>query len=611
MGRSFKIQNQIRHLGILMVLMVLMVLMEMSHAAGWLPDDKQIQDFNAAKNLTRPVEVRKVAEQLPSDSPLRYLLLGRSSSIEGSHARAIRFFELAIKMMGNAKNHQDINASARWRAYGLYWLARCLLDAGMDEEQLEILERYRSSGYAAYEQLNEIKVPAAYFEVLALLKKGDVELAVKILSQSREGGGKTPSLNSMHAALLDMEVKEAQGVDVADLLKVSNVEVDARRASGKKLDSGLLSNLAYYSLRNGDFAIARKAFEECALNVNSQATYHPYRSLAEMELSAGNMEGASRMIDHCWKWQKTKRAGIRNELEKETLLTVANFYLALGYPEDAWRLVQPLLENGVRGGFRSSRPEKWQAGLCVTAVSALRVKSNNFWESAKDKAQRELIESRLRASIFSHLSNNHKRMSFEDLIDCPDWLWGEFLRCLGPALAERIIAYYPPSGNLAPSKKAAISLEIAKLRGNHSGVLDFAQVALKSLPVDCDMLRLRIIAAQADALWSLGRHQESLIGFENVLIKYPSLIPISDVRLPIYSDKKVTCHFMRSDISGFRLRLNEDASQWTWTLESPQQKLIRRVTTKSAVTSNWPLSKSIFCIEKTMTAEKMNQMEGK
>ena len=185
-------------------------------------------------------------------------------------------------MIESDKQGGEAAKSARWHAYGLYWLARCLLDAGKDNEQIEVLAKYRTAGYAGFEEINQIKVPAAYFEVLALLKKGDVALAGKILAQAREGGAKTPPLNSMYYALLDLELKEAEGMDVAELLKVNAGAVEAQRAKGDEVDSGLLSTLAYYALRNGDFGTARQSFEECARRVNAQTTYHPYRSLAEV-----------------------------------------------------------------------------------------------------------------------------------------------------------------------------------------------------------------------------------------------------------------------------------------------------------------------------------------
>ena len=414
---------------------ILMLLPMVGHAAWSLPDEKQTAEFETAASKTSPVEVRKAAGEFPVESPLRFLLLGRSASIEGAHARAIRFLETAVRMMESDKQGGDATKSARWHAYGLYWLARCLLDAGKDVEQIEVLAKYRSEGYAGCEAINQIKVPAVYFEVLALLKKGDVDLARKILTQAREGGGQTPPLSRMDCAQLDLELKEAEGMDVAELFKANANEVDAQRAKREEVDSGLLSTLAYYAQRNGDFRTARQSFEECAKRVDAQTTYHPYRSLAEMELSAGHWQEANRMMDNCWKWQKTKRAGVRQELEKETLLTVANGYLARGYPEDAWRVLQPLLENGVRGGFRSNRPEKWEAGLCLTAITALRMKTENAWDDGLDGTQRILLEARLRACIARHLAHNHRKMSFEDLVDCPDWFWGEFFRCLGPALA--------------------------------------------------------------------------------------------------------------------------------------------------------------------------------
>lgn len=590
---------------------ILMLMTMTGHAAWSLPDDKQTAEFETATALTSQVEVRKVAGQFATESPLRFLLLGRSASIEGAHARAIRFFETAVRLMESDKQGGDTAKSARWHAYGLYWLARCLLDAGKDDEQIEVLAKYRSMGYAGFEEINQIKAPATYFEVLALLKKGDVALARKILTNTRDRSGKASPLNSMYSELLDLELKEAEGMDVAELLKVNVSAVEAQRAKGEDVDSDQLSTLAYYAQRNGDFSTARQSFEECARRVNPQSTYHPHRSLAEMELAAGHWKEANTLIENCWKWQKTKRAGVRKELEKETLLTVANCYLARCYPEDAWRVVQPLLENGVRGGFRSSRPEKWEAGLSLTAITALRMKTENAWESGKNRVLLELLEARLRACIARHLANNQRKMSFEDLVDCPDWLWGEFFRCLGPALAERMIATYPPTGTLAPSKIATSRMEVARHRGNHRLVLELAQKALCGLPSDCALLRMRILTARAEAFWSLGQRENALADYEVVLTTVPSIIPMSGTRLPVSFDGRIDSHFMRLDPAGLRLRSSADPKQVTWILENTSGKVIRQVTTSNQKTDDFALLECLFRSDKSLTTELMNQLEGR
>ena len=582
------------------------------HAAWSLPDENQTAQFEKATlEETSPVAVRKAAENFPAESPLHFLLLGRSASIEGAHSRAIRFLESAVGIMESDRQGGDSADAARWHAYGLYWLARCLLDAGKDGEQIEALAKYRGAGYARFEKINQIKVPGAYFEVIALLKKGDVDLARKILAQAREGTLKSPPLNSMDCAALDLELKEAEGMDVAELFKVNADAVEAQRAKGEEVEGGSLSTLAYYALRNGDFGTARQAFEECARSVDAQTTYHPYRSLAEMELAAGHWQEANRMMENCWKWQKTKRAGVRQELEKETLLTVANGYLARGYPEDAWRVVRPLLENGVRGGFRSTRPEKWETGLCLTAITALRMKPDNAWEAGKDGTQRVLIEARLRACVSWHLANNQRKMSFEDLVDCPDWLWGEFFRCLGPALAEQVIATYPPTGRLAPAKIAAASLEVARLRGDHARVLESAQFALAALPADCALLQTRILAARAEALWSLGQRESALACYESVMADAPSMIPVSGTRLPISSDGTAYGQFVRPEPEGLRMRSSADAKQVTWTLVSPSGKVIRQTSTNTSASGGPASLDAVFRCDAPLTTETMNLLEGR
>jgi tetratricopeptide (TPR) repeat protein len=599
-------RSKISHLST--VIGILMLVPMVGHAAWSLPDDIKIAQFENATSRTSPspVEVRKAAEQFPPDSPLRFLLLGRSASIEGAHARAIRFLETAVRIMESDKQGGD-DKSARWHAYGLYWLARCLLDAGKDREQIEVLAKYRSSDYASLEETNQINVPAAYFEVLALLKKGDVELAKKVLTQASKASGKAAPISRRYSALLDLEIKEAEGMDVAELLKINASSVEAQLAKGEEVDSDLLSPLGYYALRNGDFRAARQAFEECSEHINAQTTYHPYRSLAEMELAAGHWQDANRMMEKCWKWQKTKRAGIRQELEKETLLTVANGYLARGYPEDAWRVVRPLLEDGVRGGFRSSRPEKIEAGICLTAIAALRMKTASLIEKTTNLAMRELLEARLRSCIARHLAGNQRKMSYEDLVDCPEWLWGEVLRCLGPGVAERLISDYPPTGRLAAAKLAANRLEIARLRGEWSRVLEMAPKALDGLPPDCALLRARILSARAEALWSLGQHKESLESWEVAMSEAPAMVPVLGARLPIRFDGNTLGGYFLSDSAGFSLRTGTNQKQPILVLENRAGGVMRQAIVRPEDQGSLD---GLFRAETPMTLDLMNRLEN-
>ena len=86
------------------------------HAAWSLPDENQTAQFEKATlEETSPVAVRKAAENFPAESPLHFLLLGRSASIEGAHSRAIRFLESAVGIMESDRQGGDSADAARWQ----------------------------------------------------------------------------------------------------------------------------------------------------------------------------------------------------------------------------------------------------------------------------------------------------------------------------------------------------------------------------------------------------------------------------------------------------------------------------------------------------------------
>ena len=583
--------------------------------AGWIPPEaKSVTEVEMAFSLTSPVEIRKVAQQFPGDSPLRALLLGRSASVEGIHAQAIRLTEAAVKALdlepGLADPAAGETGPARWHAMSLYWLARCLLDAGKDAEHLATLERYRTLGYARFEEINQLKIAGVYFEISALLKRGEVSRAKALLMTVREGGLNTPPLKSTDAAALDLELMEAEGASVSELLKVNLDLSQQHRANGGDAGTDPLSTLAFYALRDGDFRQARQALEECGKRMNAKASFHPHRALAEMDLAAGDWDAAGRQLADCWKWQKTKRAGIRQELEKETLLTVANNYLARGYPADALRLTGPLLDNGVRGGFRSSRPEKWEAGLCLTTVAALRMQTTGTWDGALNLPSRFLLEERFRSCISVQLSGNQRKISFEDLMDCPDWLWGEAFRCLGPAMASRLMADYPPTGKLASAKLAAAQVEVAQLSGEASAVLRWAQPALDGLPNDCKLLRMRIHAARAAASWAMGDRGKALGDWELVMQEAPSMMPLTGSRLPVSFAGGLHDSRMVPHPDGLILELNAKAGEAALTLKTAGGKTLREAGVPSDKRGKWNFD-GLFHPYNPLTSGGMEALEGR
>ena len=532
--------------------------------------------FAEIRSSLDPAEISKAAGLLSAGSALRPLLLGQSAYLEGAWPRSIRLFEEAERACPGGE--LELPGGERIHLHGLacYRLAQSLGAAGRTTEQIDLLQRYRELDYGRHEEINGINTPAWFFELVALVKAGRPGEAERLLSDL---DGKEETGSSDHSGWLGesrLILAEARGEDPRALLARYR-ELASMDDGAEEVPAPLLSPMAELARRTGDYDEARRLFEISAGMIEPSSASHPLRRLAEMDQAAGQWSAADERIAGCWTWHGTKRAHIRQELEMETLATVAFGHLGRGMPGEAWRIFDDLLGRELRGGFRFRTAQQWEASLCLGAVAALRSPIGTPLTKLALVTERTRLEDRFKACLWEILDRGETDVSFLQLFDCPGWLWGETIRVIGPARADELIARHPPVGEFADALINAMRSEILLASGDPSSAEALANRAAQELPESEALLRGRANAVRAEALWQLGRSDEALRIFGGLLEDCPSMIPLVGARLAVRSGSVKTDRRFRSDSSGFMLDREGSGNSAGWILRWQNDAVVRKV----------------------------------
>jgi hypothetical protein len=85
---------------------------------------------------------------------------------------------------------------------------------------------------------------------------------------------------------------------------------------------------------------ALRLYKEATAATDSETRFNPYQGIAEVHLARGEWEMAQSAIVSAWKVLNGKKPAVRLEMQRSLRLTVARFYLCVGYPDKALEHVE-------------------------------------------------------------------------------------------------------------------------------------------------------------------------------------------------------------------------------------------------------------------------------
>ena len=235
----------------------------------------------------------------------------------------------------------------------------------------------------------------------------------------------------------------------------------------------------------------------------------------------------------------------------------AAFLLLAGYAEDAEKLTSTALNQPDRNGSYSAdnaQKDAYAALLNMMAnrteyqiqleniasmdiIGALRARAGtsklrfNAWRAARRAgslfADFEVIQNRLRpyAPLDVHI---------------PEWIEPEIVGLIGTGVMSSILEQANRNGafQLNSGYYFSYKTEIAALTNDHDMVIEAGQNSLAQLPQQAVLLRARVSARMAEALWEEDRAEEALAAFESSLRHDPSVIRRLGMSIPVYIEQQ-------------------------------------------------------------------------
>lgn len=438
-----------------------------------------------------------------------------------------------------------------WHSFTLYWFARTLMAMARYEDQAEALHTYISLDYDRHEELNGFPVPAKRLLTTALV----------LCRRYPEA-----------QALVDNAMKRKESMTAADYMSVRSQLILVQRYTSKdpgavyvmyedllreyqdrnlEPGAGDFARAAQFADMEGHYARAGELLEKCMGDQNnSWSILHPYRSLTQLFVLQADWMAARKSLKNCWEWHRTRMATVRQEMEKETRLELALYYLATGYSDRCWYVVNKwLLRDPARSGFRFTDQKQWESGVTLTAISAL--KQNMMLDAERNcesglkgwlslraggvVARFRLAELRRKftALLLVQLKNDTPRLTTFDLALAPRWMWGEAVSVLGPAISSKLFRDYPLGGSQKRMFQSMVDAEIAYRAGHWRRVSELAKRARSEIPEQERILHARMAALQGVAFQREGKNREALVALEDAYRLHPPVFRFVDIRLPL------------------------------------------------------------------------------
>ena len=503
----------------------------------------------ASANLLQEAS-RLLAEQ--PNSFVAHYVMGSLRFRNGRYPEAIRSFQTARRLAESCPGFDapPNGEEPPWHAVILSSLANAYDKMERLPEAVSVWEETRRRGYVEkYSQRKDVNEPGSS-EIAAFLKLGKVAQA-KALAEERSNqrgltGAEKAGRDFDRASVLFAE--EPDGRRAYELFSETAKRVTATSEGFIPYDT-----LAFHALRQGHPAEAVQWLEESTRHPNPKSGRHPWRLLAEIRTASAQWDKARQSLCESWESLAAKRQDVRYELLADTRKTLAEFYLAVGYPDRSEQLLLPYIEHPIRAGMSSRPVEQWQAGVDLAAlVSSRQLRSLELENVAGEglaarlvthlkqvlrRYDESMLERRIRALVAKQLIKGRSLRDVLEVVDAPVWLWGDIITVLGPREVDALRRQYPLQGVQASIFTAALQAEIAFADGRWTAVLQSGEEALKALPPEQATWALRIQVLLGEAGRQSGDLQATTRWWVEPLRSYRSVFRHLGIVLPVVAER--------------------------------------------------------------------------
>ncbi len=499
--------------------------------------------------LDQNVRARELAQQWVAEAPdspgAQYALAEVLFRVEGNLPRALYHLNIAESLTNYTSLGRALESgNLVWHYLTLSQLSYAHQLIGNQEESLVYLDKISQ----IYGQDTE----SFRGWPLIKMKRYDEarESAEKVLSTSNSPGERSRAWNTLCAVeLADLRPNES----LAACQNAMNEDTGIAAAQGfEDLDTVHLLNSAEVSLNLLQFAEAEDFLDRASRRMDPDSVGNPWVYKLYLYMNQSRFDEARQALDRMlvWRENQTPLVGVMNRADH--FMVSAAFLLLSGYADDAARLTQAALNQPDRtGSYTADEAQKDSYSALVNSMAhqmryqqirermATRPWFSNgrLWIEAQAARFQAWRTGRLAASLFADEQTLVSRLRPYAPLDVhiPEWMEHELIDLIGAGVMAELLDAAAAEGafTLNEGYYFAYQSEIHARQGRRQSLLTSAEQALRLLPGQEVMLRARVSARLANALWRDDRHEEAIGHFTYALRHDPSLFRRLDIALPV------------------------------------------------------------------------------
>lgn len=275
-----------------------------------------------------------------------------------------------------------------------------------------------------------------------------------------------------------------------------------------------------------------------------------------------------------------------------------DYLYALGRFDDAARLSRQIYDAPDRTGMTSSSrdEQRFADALEYWLMLGAEVEAEKERAAVRDMSLKEWLLYRWRRAtlwlqrweaerVIARLAVGEERV-MSLVRPWPSWTAASFLPVFGEGVLRRAAdawrAATPTLADKAQGHFAALRGEAAWRRGDTAAALEHGTAALRALPPEEVLFRLRVQAWLADAAWDEGQNETAAQHFHDVLRTFPTALRILSIALPASveaddselgaeaADRLRTSPRLRRGDLGFRVDVRSDGKRLETCLLGPR-----------------------------------------
>ena len=525
------------------------------------------------------IDQRTRAEQIlkkhPDDYKAHFLLGYVLHHAEGDLARARFHLDKSHKTVLKAAKRNDREAQ---QFYGIisYELLMVLTEMDQYADKVKLLQEMSSN-----------MANGAYFTSLMawpLMKMDKEDEARQIIQKSLNSGNLSARIdawNTLGALESDLGHHQAAYDAFDGLLKEASRYI--------KPNVTFYRNMGEACLPLGRYEEAEKYYSAAtSLPFDDTCFSNPHEDLASLYLGQARFNEAVRAMDKTLEWSRATKPFLYQQSMAEVTQLKGMMQLELGLPAEAVNTIQLLVQRPDRRGGTSYRIDQTEAGNLLCWRTALqtnlqrnreRLAATGFFSGActlirygwqrlvKGKSQLstdamyvslvlENLQTRRQIDLadkrIAALSANGQRIRASMLpyepqaVITTEWLRPNLVGIWGTGLSQAAIGDIrknpPEQYAFAEPFLTALQGEIAYLDGNYRRSAELLSMAMKTLPHQEALLRLRTETRLAMAMQKCGKEEEALQLLQHVISSDGAMLREVGARIPIKAAVQTNSH---------------------------------------------------------------------